>query len=475
MDELVTGPGADEGLSWSLRFEEAPAGGTAADVTRGQLRVAVRGMPVWSSGAPGQGVTWTWVEMLEFLGRAWRWLAWEDGLPLGLRPADPAQVRAEAESRWQEMAAHRREEEERQLESFEDTHDLARSVQGAVLPSVWVFREGHDAWVCGGGRAVRRPAQEVLGSLAQLGDCLTTRLAEVPDPRATAAVETWRTRAEVDLQARVSVMTGLSPEELLALQGGDSPELVWEAAPGQEDPTELVAAARMAGGRSTALVRAVVESVRGVPRGHTPALDALAERVRGEALGGDGRPWDQGYAAAGWLRAQPGVASPHGPVDPERLLRGWGVEVRELDLPDPGVDAVACWGPRHGPCVLVNPGGRHHQRSRAGRRATLAHEVAHLLLDRRGALPVAEVLGGRLSPHVEARARAFAAELLLPRAVAGAAMAAAARPEVEARRLTRVHGVSMEVVAWQARNSHMALPGAVDAFLRRWVSRPAAY
>jgi Zn-dependent peptidase ImmA (M78 family) len=52
------------------------------------------------------------------------------------------------------------------------------------------------------------------------------------------------------------------------------------------------------------------------------------------------------------------------------------------------IDAVACWGPRHGPAVLLNREGRHAHTER-GARATLAHEICHLLIDRQGSLPLA--------------------------------------------------------------------------------------
>lgn len=161
-------------------------------------------------------------------------------------------------------------------------------------------------------------------------------------------------------------------------------------------------------------------------------------------------------------------------VDPDELLESWGVVVHDLDLGTPTVDAVAVWGPTRGPAVLVNPGGRHSQVI-PGRRSTLAHEIAHLLIDRRGGLPLAEVLGGRVSRAVEARARAFAAELLLPRHVAGAALSATEDPGTALNRLCDDFGVSAELAAWQARNSERILPPDTVELLRRKVSDPDRY
>lgn len=59
-----------------------------------------------------------------------------------------------------------------------------------------------------------------------------------------------------------------------------------------------------------------------------------------------------------------------------------------------------------------------YSRYRTGRRATLAHEICHLLVDRKDALPLVDVFGGQVDEEVEKRARAFVAELLLPQSIA---------------------------------------------------------
>lgn len=77
-----------------------------------------------------------------------------------------------------------------------------------------------------------------------------------------------------------------------------------------------------------------------------------------------------------------------------------------------------------------------------------------------------------MSAMAEARARAFAAEFLLPRRVAGARMAVTQDPPRTLRGLQASFGVSAEVVAWQARNGEVSLPPDVLQFLRTRVSRP---
>jgi len=147
------------------------------------------------------------------------------------------------------------------------------------------------------------------------------------------------------------------------------------------------------------------------------------------------------------------------------------VQIHTLKLSTDAVDAVASWGPKHGPVVILNIVGPHNK-SRRGLRATYAHEIAHLLLDRTTALPLAEVMGGRAVGTTEERARAFAAQLLLPKEEAGRALANTTDPTYTVRSLQSRYGVSQEIVAWQARNSEIQLSADVHAVLRQFVSRP---
>lgn len=122
--------------------------------------------------------------------------------------------------------------------------------------------------------------------------------------------------------------------------------------------------------------------------------------------------------------------------------------------------------------MVVNAEGQH-ARWPSGRRATLAHEVCHLLFDAHHALPVAEALGGRMPRDLEQRARAFAAELLLPRSVVAAQFDGDALATV--RRAAIRYGVSKELAAWQLRNSGVELEDAQRTALKGLVSRPQQF
>lgn len=174
-------------------------------------------------------------------------------------------------------------------------------------------------------------------------------------------------------------------------------------------------------------LRLLFSEIRRTEPRETPALDRLAERAILEVCN---RPsfdrvplHQQGRRVALWLRSILGVAD-DAMVDPLRFLRDHDVSVTEVTLSADAIDAIAFWGGGHGPGVVTNTRGRHAG-SIKGRRTTLAHEICHCLIDRGSRLPLVDVVGGRVPEGIEKRARAFAAELLLPQQRAYEAFVAA--------------------------------------------------
>ena len=143
-------------------------------------------------------------------------------------------------------------------------------------------------------------------------------------------------------------------------------------------------------------------------------------------------------------------------TDPQAVLVDWGIPVIYISLSTPNLDAIGIWGPRHGPAIILNRTG-NHTRSPAGRRATLAHEICHLVVDRGSALPLVDLLGGRVDQKVERRARACAAELLVPHEVVYEGFLKTDRSMHEVmvliQNLMSVYRVSRWVVAHQLENS----------------------
>lgn len=463
MAESVIGNPA--GLSFELAWDDRETAGTSAEATRGQLRASLAGSCVW--GTKGRGFSWTWIELLEHLVINWRWIEWEEVDPLGLA-SSINRLRSEAEHRWEGVPGARRDDEEELLWTFEQRHNLSAALQGAWLRDLWLLRCGDEFQLSGANQELWQDAPTVLATLESLGSEIASRISDFADERAKQAVLGWESRRAISVDQFVSTATSLDPNELDRIARGKDPRAFWELGDKLE-PTEILAAARMAGPLlAPADVRAVLERVRRLRPRATPELDRLVSTV--PLL--EGKVFDQGYRLAIWLREQMGNAEDR--IEPEDVLRSWRIEIKDIDLASKVIDAISCWGPRHGPAIILNGRGQHAGQNH-GRRSTLAHEICHLILDRKTALPLVEVFGGRVSKPIEARARAFAAEFLLPRSVAVATLRRSTNMPAAVRRLRERFGVSPEIIAWQARNSDEPMSAEQNAYLQGLVSDPSLF
>lgn len=477
MDEQVIKIGDPSGLHFDLRWDSEAAAGSGADATDGVLLAWIADHLVWGSAKDEyEGIGWSWISLLEHLAEQWIRLSVEESLPFDVDVWDPLQLRSEAERRWLHLPGTQVEREQGELWAFEHAHDLSRALQGAWTRGLWVVREGRRMWVATNGFRTQQPVEVVLGTLSELGEAISKRLMALTDVRAEKARAAWRGRtARTPLQL-VTYSTSLSKELVQAVAGNRSLVEAWGIAGDVLEPNELMAVARMAGpALAPQSIKKIVDRVRSIKVRSNPALDRQsAQAVSSLQVDLGSEPFEQGHKLADWFRDQPGVVTSSGKVIPENVLKEWGVQLLDVDLGDSSIDAVCCWGPRHGPAVLLNPSGRHAQ-DLGGRRATLAHEIAHLLVDRHGALPLAEVNGGRVSARVEARARAFAAELLLPRRIAGEVISEERDTRTAVQSLCKRYGVSRELVAWQARNSLLPLNQRTFRHLKTLVSEPKRF
>lgn len=139
-------------------------------------------------------------------------------------------------------------------------------------------------------------------------------------------------------------------------------------------------------------------------------LDEIASH---EPLGGRS-VWEQGYDLALELLEEldlcgPGVEQ----LDLESLLEELGVELQERALEDRKTRGVAVAGEEHRPGILLNESHGAFKYP-SGRRFAIAHELCHLLYDRRHGTELALVSGEWAPEDIEKRANAFAAMLLMP-------------------------------------------------------------
>jgi len=294
---------------------------------------------------------------------------------------------------------------------------------------------------------LRRPSCEFLKLLAIASP---SSVAAEDDGRAIAAVARWAKRRETPLDKLAAVQLGITVSRFSDTWANEAPVI---DLPVRRDPfheSEIMAAARMVGDVEVDVRNRVFRAVQGVPVGDYSLLDAASFRAVEHVRHLQGAPHEEGASAAQWLRDYRSIGADD-PVDPEELLKSFGVHISSADFHTGSFDAIATWGPDHGPAVIVNESGQHSQGYR-GRRTTIAHELAHLLLDRGSSLPVAEVLGSAAPSAVEKRANAFAAELLLPKQVAATRLRDETDKRTTLEEMVEQFDVSTIVVGWQVKN-----------------------
>lgn len=460
MDGRVMTFGDPALLQFQLGWDSDNPEGTAAEGTRGTLVVRLRERTVWGA-TPDEprGFSWTWVELVEHLARHWAYVFVEEGNPLGL-DAPPEVLRATAEHRWEVVTGEQRAEEEEVLCAYLESHDLARAVQGAYPAPLWLTREGSELRIACKDAVVRQPLDKARDVFAALGEAIASRLRALGnEPRALAALASWESREEIAPMRLAEIATGRGRAEVELL--ARDVRLPWTGLEfdGAFGSDEYLAVARMTtGALPMDALATLFDVMRLQPAVWTGPIDSLADGAAAMLDGlADKQAFEQGHAVARWLREQLGIQDSER-AEPAQLCATWKIPVATVSLPSRDVDAVSVWGSRHGPAVIVNRNGKHGRMN--GLRATLAHEIGHLVMDRRTALPVAEVMGGRVSNRVEMRARAFAASLLMPAHIAGKEIVGARDVKELDRTLSRLsgwYGASLEIVAWQAYNANARL------------------
>jgi Zn-dependent peptidase ImmA (M78 family) len=142
-----------------------------------------------------------------------------------------------------------------------------------------------------------------------------------------------------------------------------------------------------------------------------PELEDLIEEVQASGL----RDYEQGNRLAdGYLHDL--EINDEERIDIEELLTSFEIRLDRLALSDEGIRGLSIAGPGHRPAIFTNP-AYHDGDTQQVRRFTLAHEFCHLLFDQQRAARLAVISGSWAPRDVERRANAFAAALLMPRAL----------------------------------------------------------
>jgi Zn-dependent peptidase ImmA (M78 family) len=471
MAQTIHSIGRPDGLQFDLQWldtseSEHPPG-------YGGLVVWVAGELIWGErNEEGQilGVEWFWDDLLERLAFSWRYLLLEEAYPTGLLPAAPQLLRSILRERQIGAPEEVKDAEDNAVFIFEEMHDLSRAVEGGTLPKLFLLREGNFmlvATLSGVKRVTFFPAMEAL---EKLGDEVAERIKVKSDGRTNTILEAWKAKGLISDIDQVEISSGLPRSTINAITQNVEFKTFWGVTAASNEPNELMAAARMVGRLvSNDDTREIINCIKSAPRVKTTILDELSSEAVKELKKCQLKmPNEQGRLLAEWLRGKPEIVSKDGLVDPEAVLTKWNVKPREIELRSQHIDALCAWGPKHGPTVLINRNGRlsHYP---TGTRSSLAHEICHLLVDRKGSLPLVEVLGGEVPKVPEQRANAFGAELLLTRNAARMAYLEL-RGDVEeaVQAIAKDYRVSFEVAAWQLLNSRPELSASQRQLLLKY-------
>jgi Zn-dependent peptidase ImmA (M78 family) len=390
-----------------------------------------------------EGVHWYLLPLLEWLVEAWDPLLHEERLPA---PRVPDASRA-AESVGMSLRSPTPDwEAAESLHAWRARHSWRTAADGGLFPDIWMRRWRDQLEVAVGTEAepgqprhfrfrapevYRVDAAEAAEALFAAVEALAEELLRrrPSSERLSSLLEAIRglSRGHNRYQARLAWLSGAegaSPEfnDLVeqveeVFEGEGSGDLLQQAVGRPEERQVLLSGARVAllFGSSAphinesdvrVLSRTVLTSLKKPEEFPAPALNWLqvsgSPGQQGSALGED----------AYWALAADRIDA-EGWVDIAELLETLKVTVNRVTLSDAEVRAVSVVANGHGACIAVNDAYKHGTRD-AVLRFTLAHELAHLLLDRERGVDLAVTSGDWAPQVIEQRANAFAAAFLMP-------------------------------------------------------------
>ncbi len=475
--------GNGDGLHISIEWKRTDPSScsSVSDATWGSLLLHVHKTLIW--GEPGESgfirLERDWIDFLRHLCVAWPYLVHQQDYPeifefhRDQMPDHPGLFKARVEEIWREKGIGLPnqedddsplpdQQEENALFDFLHLHDLTSGLPGTGVDPLVLLRQGETLLAGSKHQGWRLDWRRTMEILEKFGNSIASRVRHIPDKRLQDLLERWNSRDSL-ANSHFWELAANDEEGSLA---GDA--LGTAGSPDEKHVPILAAAARMVGNTMNAgQKRHLFNQIRSIDvlnRGDNTKLNDIRRAVPTN-LFENLSPREQGMALAQWLRQKNGVADHRDRVEPETILTGLNVDLVPLSTQS-SVDAVAIWGQGLRPTILINPHGARACQA-TGRRFTLAHELAHLLMDvdREG-----DVLGGRELPDraMETRANAFAAELILPENRVHETVSSVLDEWVSYRRIKAIldelkdrFGASYELSAWKIKHTKL-LPEALE-------------
>lgn len=421
------------------------------------LRATINRDTIWpTAGSADSDLEIFADDILSFLTDNWHTIFLEQTYPI-YNPARPSRLRALAEAAWDQDDRIDSESEDIEIEAFERAHALATCFGGiSDVPPLWFMRQGKVIIVDNGIQTWDIPVPQARAAIGRLGNQIAERLAR--DSKFSTLISAWTSRLEVDSLTLLSTAIGVPEPRAKNLVDAGVLRLPLGFDDAANDHDEIRIAARLTGALGLDEMQAILLRAKQIPHRPSQQFQQLQQCVSKQISeipeSTYRKPHDVGVDMAIFVRQALGYDAAQR-VNPEDLLAQLGVQLTVTgDLPE-SFKGLAIWGRSHGPGIIV--AGKHPDDTALTgfQRVTVAHELAHLLMDDDDAVGAVDVLCGRVPPATEQRAKSFAGELLLPTKTAIDVWQRIGHPRnfdgltALLKTLQKTYGVTKSVAAWK--------------------------
>ncbi|MCE4512808.1 ImmA/IrrE family metallo-endopeptidase [Xanthomonas hortorum] len=463
-------------IKFNLQWSDAEATSLA------KISVSVDGDVIWPAAFEDAYLEIFVDDILVFLVESWHFLLVEKTYPI-IEPRRPSALRDVVETRWSENPSLDTEDESIKVEEYELRHNFATCFSGIYdLPPLWLVRSQEGMFVDNGKDVWEAPLASAIVELERLADTICNRISEKDKYKKLIAA--WSDRASArDQLTLLATSIGAPRGNVEVLVNANLLSLPSDLNEAANDDDELRIAARVTGSLDLGTIKFVLKAAKSVPAVTGGDLPQLRDFVKAAINQSEyQRPHDVGLKVAAQVRTYFNLDDDR-KVDLDSILGKLGVWWQVLNAGDTPFKGLAIWGPSHGPGVIVGERSPSEAdlHGSAFQRVTVAHELGHLLMDEGHTIGAVDVLNGRVPRAMEQRAKAFAAELLLPaRSAADAWNDRGRKSDDRSLRgvleyLRRKYGVTKAVAAWKLehrlKQSEVDLSSSLDRIApSRWNS-----
>lgn len=141
-------------------------------------------------------ITWTWVDLLEWLADNWHSLIHEQSYPFGISASSFLDFMEKLKSRWETMDDASVDEEEGIAYPFIDRHDLDHAFKGMYIPSVFIIRREDNMEISfyETNKIVYIPINKAIADLEFIGNYLASLISGPYSSRGVMAYDKWVNR-----------------------------------------------------------------------------------------------------------------------------------------------------------------------------------------------------------------------------------------------------------------------------------------